>query len=142
REAGSIIGSGGLIVMDEDSCMVDLARFYLDFNQDESCGKCTPCRIGTKRMLELLQRITRGGGEKGDLETLVRLAELMRAGSLCGLGRAAPNPFLSTLRFFREEYLAHIEEHRCPAGVCRDLAQPEIKENNREGANHAEAVDR
>ena len=142
REAGSIIGSGGLIVLDEESCMVDLARFYLDFNQDESCGKCTPCRIGTKRMLELLQGITGGRGKERDLETLVRLAELMKKGSLCGLGRAAPNPFLSTLRFFREEYLAHIEGRRCPAGVCRELTQPGTKKENREGADHAEAVDR
>ena len=129
-------------MLDEESCMVDLARFYLDFNQDESCGKCTPCRIGTKRMLELLQGITGGRGKERDLETLVRLAKLMKAGSLCGLGRAAPNPFLSTMRFFQEEYLAHIEERRCPAGVCRDLAQPGTKKKNREGEDHAEAVDR
>ena len=121
RAAGSIIGSGGLIVLDEDTCMVDLARFYLDFNQDESCGKCTPCRIGTKRMLELLEKITAGRGEERDLETLEQLALLMKEGSLCGLGRAAPNPLLSTLRLFRDEYLSHIRERRCPAGVCRSL---------------------
>ena len=121
REAGSIIGSGGLIVMDEDSCMVDLARFYLDFNQDESCGKCTPCRIGSKRMLELLQKITAGRGEEQDLAILERLARLMQRGSLCGLGRTAPNPLLSTLRLFREEYRAHVNEKRCPAGSCRNL---------------------
>ena len=121
REAGSIIGSGGLIVMDEDSCMVDLARFYLDFNQDESCGKCTPCRIGSKRMLELLQKITAGRGEEQDLAILEQLARLMQKGSLCGLGRTAPNPLLSTLRLFREEYRAHVNEKRCPAGSCRNL---------------------
>jgi NADH:ubiquinone oxidoreductase subunit F (NADH-binding)/(2Fe-2S) ferredoxin/NAD-dependent dihydropyrimidine dehydrogenase PreA subunit len=126
REAGSIIGSGGLIVMDEESCMVDLARFYLDFNQDESCGKCTPCRIGSKRMLELLQKITEGRGEEQDLEILEQLALLMKNGSLCALGRTAPNPLLSTLRLFRNEYLAHIKERRCPAGVCRSLVRPWI----------------
>ena len=151
RAAGSIIGSGGLIVLDEDTCMVDLARFYLDFNQDESCGKCTPCRIGTKRMLELLQRITEGKGKEQDLETLEHLALLMKESSLCGLGRAAPNPLLSTLRLFRDEYLAHIREHRCPAGVCRSLMRPETDPDIEErpfdtvtmgGPKHAEAVDR
>lgn len=126
QEAGSMIGSGGLIILDEDTCMVDLARFYLDFSQDESCGKCTPCRIGSKRMLELLQKITEGKGEERDLETLEQLALLMKNGSLCGLGRAAPNPLLSTLRFFRDEYLAHIRERHCPAGVCRELMRPRI----------------
>ncbi len=125
REVGSIIGSGGLIVMDEESCMVDLARFYLDFNQDESCGKCTPCRIGSKRMLELLQKITAGRGEERDLEILERLAHLMKTGSLCGLGRTAPNPLLSTLHLFRNEYLAHIRERCCPAGACRNLSGPQ-----------------
>ncbi|NMD42443.1 MAG: NADH-quinone oxidoreductase subunit F [Firmicutes bacterium] len=125
REMGSIIGSGGLIVMDEESCMVDLARFYLDFNQDESCGKCTPCRIGSKRMLELLQKITAGRGEERDLEILERLAHLMKTGSLCGLGRTAPNPLLSTLHLFRDEYLAHIRERCCPAGACRNLSGPQ-----------------
>lgn len=141
RRAGSIIGSGGLIVMDEDSCMVDLARFYLDFNQDESCGKCTPCRIGSKRMLELLQKITGGRGEEGDLAILEQLALLMKNSSLCGLGRTAPNPLLSTLRLFHDEYLAHIREQRCPAGACRDLSrqQGRVEEGDRAGA---ETVDR
>ncbi|MGI6614440.1 MAG: NADH-ubiquinone oxidoreductase-F iron-sulfur binding region domain-containing protein [Dethiobacteria bacterium] len=141
RRAGSIIGSGGLIVMDEDSCMVDLARFYLDFNQDESCGKCTPCRIGSKRMLELLQGITGGRGEEGDLERLEQLALLMKNSSLCGLGRTAPNPLLSTLRIFRDEYLAHIREHRCPAGACRALSRQQG--STEEGTRaEAETVDR
>ncbi|HHW73731.1 MAG TPA: NADH-quinone oxidoreductase subunit F [Firmicutes bacterium] len=141
RRAGSIIGSGGLIVMDEDSCMVDLARFYLDFNQDESCGKCTPCRIGSKRMLELLQGITGGRGEEGDLERLEQLALLMKNSSLCGLGRTAPNPLLSTLRIFRDEYLAHIRERRCPAGACRALSRQQG--STEEGTRaEAETVDR
>ncbi|MEW5784184.1 MAG: NADH-quinone oxidoreductase subunit NuoF [Bacillota bacterium] len=129
QEAGSMIGSGGLIVMDENTCMVDIARFYLDFTQDESCGKCTPCRIGTKRALEILEKITAGKGEERDLEQLEQLALLMKNGSLCGLGRSAPNPVLSTLYRFRDEYLAHIKEHRCPAGACRALARPYIMED-------------
>ncbi len=139
-QAGSIIGSGGLIVMDEDSCMVDLARFYLDFNQDESCGKCTPCRIGSKRMLELLQKITAGTGEERDLEILEQLALLMKNSSLCGLGRTAPNPLLSTLRLFRSEYLAHVRERCCPAGACRNLSTPQ-KRPEEEARDEAEAVD-
>lgn len=118
---GSMMGSGGLIVMDEDTCMVDIARFFLDFTQEESCGKCTPCRIGTKRMLEILNRLTRGDGKQGDIETLEALAENIRQSSLCGLGQSAPNPVLSTLRYFRSEYEAHIKDKKCPAGACQAL---------------------
>ena len=119
--AGSIMGSGGMIVMDEDSCMVDVARFFLEFTQDESCGKCTPCREGTKRMLEMLERITAGKGKEGDVEKLLRLADTVRKASLCGLGQAAPNPVISTITHFRDEYDAHIREKKCPAGVCAAL---------------------
>jgi NADP-reducing hydrogenase subunit HndC len=119
--AGSMMGSGGLIVMDEDTCMVDIARFFLEFTQEESCGKCPPCRIGTKRMLEILDKITTGRGTMEDLERLEALAETIRDSSLCALGQTAPNPVLSTIRNFREEYRAHIEEKRCPAGVCQSL---------------------
>jgi len=123
---GSMMGSGGLIVMDEDNCMVDVAKFFLDFTVDESCGKCPPCRIGTKRMLEILQRITDGQGKPGDIDTLVELGENIKAGALCGLGKTAPNPVLSTIKYFREEYEAHINEKRCPAGHCQALLSYEI----------------
>jgi len=119
--AGSMMGSGGMIVIDEESCMVDVARFFLDFTQDESCGKCTPCREGTKRMLEILQRITTGRGVEGDIEKLLRLGDTIKRTSLCGLGQAAPNPVISTIKHFRDEYEAHIREKRCPAGVCSGL---------------------
>ncbi len=125
---GAMMGSGGLIVMDEDTCMVDLARFFLDFTQEESCGKCTPCRIGTKRMLEILNKITAGNGEPGDIKKLEELAMAIKDSSFCGLGKAAPNPVLSTLRFYRDEYEAHIFDKKCPAGICRDLLS--IKINN------------
>ena len=118
---GSMMGSGGLIVMDEDSCMVDVARFYAEFNRDESCGKCTPCRIGTKRMLEILTRITEGKGKKGDLLDLEELAHVVKQNSLCGLGNAAPNPVLCTLKYFRQEYEDHIFNKHCQAGVCQKL---------------------
>jgi len=118
---GSMMGSGGLIVMDEDNCMVDIAKFFLEFTVDESCGKCPPCRIGTKRMYEILERITSGKGEEGDIEKLELLAESIHQGALCGLGQTAPNPVLSTLKYFREEYEAHVKEHRCPAGVCKAM---------------------
>ncbi|UCH34565.1 MAG: NADH-quinone oxidoreductase subunit NuoF [Armatimonadota bacterium] len=121
KELGAIMGSGGLIVMDEDTCMVDMARFFLDFVQDESCGKCPPCRIGTRRMLEIVTRITEGKGEEGDVERLVELCENVKTSALCGLGQTAVNPVLSTIRHFREEYDAHIREKRCPAAVCRGL---------------------
>ena len=118
---GSMMGSGGMIVMDEDNCMVDIARFFLDFTVDESCGKCVPCRIGTRRMLEILERIVEGKGEDGDIEKLETLAKNIKATALCGLGQTAPNPILSTLHHFRDEYEAHIKEKRCPAGHCQAL---------------------
>ena len=120
---GSMMGSGGLIVMDEDNCMVDIAKFFLEFTVDESCGKCTPCRIGTRRMLDILNRITEGKGEEGDIEKLEELANNIKATALCGLGQTAPNPVLSTIRYFRDEYEAHIKEKRCPAGQCKALAR-------------------
>ena len=121
--AGSMMGSGGMIVMDEDNCMVDIARFFLDFTVDESCGKCAPCRIGTRRMLEILNRIVEGKGEEGDIEKLELLAKTIKATALCGLGQTAPNPVLSTLHYFRDEYEAHIREKRCPAHHCQALLQ-------------------
>ena len=123
---GSMMGSGGMIVMDEDNCMVDIARFFLDFTVDESCGKCAPCRIGTKRMLEILERIVEGKGEDGDIEKLETLAETIKATALCGLGQTAPNPVLSTLKYYRHEYEAHIYEKRCPAGQCKALLNYKI----------------
>ncbi len=120
-QLGAIVGSGGLIVADEDTCMVDFARFFLDFTQDESCGKCPPCRIGTKRMLEILTRITHGEGEEGDIDRLIELATRIKQSALCGLGQTAPNPVLSTLRFFRDEYEEHIRDKKCRAGVCSSL---------------------
>ena len=119
--AGAMMGSGGLVVMDEETCMVDVAKFFLNFTQSESCGKCTPCREGTKRMLEMLEKITDGKGEDGDIEKLEKLASSIKAGALCALGQTAPNPILSTLRYFRDEYEAHIKEKRCPAGACHHL---------------------
>ncbi|MFZ5652467.1 MAG: NADH-ubiquinone oxidoreductase-F iron-sulfur binding region domain-containing protein [Bacillota bacterium] len=121
KSIGSMMGSGGLIIMDEDDCMVDIAKFYLQFSQDESCGKCTPCRVGTKRMLEILERITAGKGEMSDLYELEDLSREVMDASLCGLGQTAPNPVLSTIKHFRNEYEAHIINKECPAGVCRDL---------------------
>ncbi|MEG1657316.1 MAG: NADH-quinone oxidoreductase subunit NuoF, partial [Christensenellaceae bacterium] len=126
---GSMMGSGGLIVMDEDNCMVDIAKFFLEFTVDESCGKCPPCRIGTKRMLEILQNITDGKGKPGDIERLLELGESIKAGALCGLGKTAPNPVLSTIKYFRDEYEAHIYEKRCPAGCCQSLLTYEIIES-------------
>ena len=123
---GSMMGSGGLIVMDENTCMVDLARFFLDFTVDESCGKCTPCRIGTKRLLEILDKIIAGNGELEDLDKLEELSNYIKSASLCGLGQTAPNPVLSTLRYFRDEYVAHIVDKKCPAGVCKSLLQYKI----------------
>ena len=119
--AGSMMGSGGMIVMDEDNCMVDIARFFLDFTVDESCGKCAPCRIGTRRMLEILERIVNGKGEEGDIEKLENLAKTIKATALCGLGQTAPNPVLSTIKFFRHEYEAHIRDKKCPAHHCQAL---------------------
>ena len=123
---GSMMGSGGLIVMDEDNCMVDVARFFMDFIVDESCGKCPTCRIGTKRMLEILERICEGKGEMEDIAKLEDLAETLKAGALCGLGHTAPNPVLSTLKYFKDEYIAHIVDKKCPAGVCKNLLSFEI----------------
>jgi NADH:ubiquinone oxidoreductase subunit F (NADH-binding)/(2Fe-2S) ferredoxin/NAD-dependent dihydropyrimidine dehydrogenase PreA subunit len=119
--AGAIMGSGGLVIMDENTCMVDLAKYFLNFTREESCGKCVPCRVGTKRMLEILTRITEGKGEMEDLEIMKDLASMIKDASLCGLGQTAPNPVLTTLNYFYEEYRAHIEEKRCPAGVCKAL---------------------
>jgi NADP-reducing hydrogenase subunit HndC len=118
---GSMMGSGGMIVMDEDNCMVDIAKFFLEFTVDESCGKCTPCRIGTKRMYEILVRITRGQGTLEDLDTLEELAAYIKDNAQCGLGQTAPNPILSTMRYFKDEYIAHVVDKKCPAGVCKHL---------------------
>ncbi|MCL2812342.1 MAG: 4Fe-4S binding protein, partial [Clostridia bacterium] len=118
---GSMMGSGGMIVMDEDNCMVDIARFFLDFTVEESCGKCTPCRVGTRRMLEILERITEGKGQDGDIEKLEKLAANINSTSLCGLGQTAPNPVMSTLQHFRHEYEAHIYDKKCPSGHCTAL---------------------
>ena len=120
-EIGSMMGSGGLIVMDEDSCMVDIAKFFLEFTVDESCGKCTPCRIGTKRLLEMLDNITKGKATLEDLDKMEALCYYIKKNALCGLGQTAPNPVLSTLRYFRDEYVAHIVDKKCPAGVCKEL---------------------
>ena len=124
---GSMMGSGGLIVMDEDTCMVDISKFYLEFTVDESCGKCTPCRVGTKRLLQILEKITSGKGEMEDIDKLEELANHMKSSSLCALGQSAPNPVLSTLKSFRDEYEAHIKDKKCPAGVCKSLLSFEIE---------------
>jgi NADH:ubiquinone oxidoreductase subunit F (NADH-binding) len=118
---GSIVGSGGMIVLDEDDCMVNVARYFVQFTQSESCGKCVPCRVGTKRLLEILDRITRGEGREGDIERLETLSGGVRAMSLCGLGQTAPNPVLSTIKFFRHEYETHIRDRKCPSKVCKGL---------------------
>jgi NADH:ubiquinone oxidoreductase subunit F (NADH-binding)/(2Fe-2S) ferredoxin/NAD-dependent dihydropyrimidine dehydrogenase PreA subunit len=126
RAIGSMMGSGGMIVMDEDDCMVNIAKFYLDFTQDESCGKCTPCRLGTKRMFEILEKITEGKGTMEDIEKLRSLGHAVKDSALCGLGQTAPNPVLSTLDYFYDEYLAHIVDKKCPAGACKALAKYKI----------------
>ena len=126
KKIGSMMGSGGLIIMDEDTCMVDIAKFFLEFTVDESCGKCTPCRIGTRRMLEILEKITKGQATMEDLDKLEELCYHLQSSSLCALGQTAPNPVLSTLRYFRDEYIAHIVDRKCPAGVCKDLLQYRI----------------
>lgn len=123
---GSMMGSGGLIVMDEDNCMVDIAKFFLEFTVDESCGKCTPCRIGTKRMYEILDKITKGNGTMEDIDKLEQLCYYIKDNALCGLGQTAPNPVLSTLRYFKDEYIAHVVDKKCPAGVCKDLLSYKI----------------
>jgi NADH:ubiquinone oxidoreductase subunit F (NADH-binding) len=127
-EVGSIMGSGGLIVTDESTCMVDMAKFFLGFTQKESCGKCVPCRLGTKNMLETLTNISKGKATIEDLDQLLELAQDVKAGSLCGLGQTAPNPVLSTVRYFRDEYEAHILRHECPARVCVDLLKFQVNE--------------
>ena len=129
KQIGSMMGSGGLIVMDDTKCMVNLAKFYLGFTVDESCGKCTPCRIGTKRMLEILDRITEGKGEADDIEKLEKLANTIIKASVCGLGQTAPNPVLSTIKYFRDEYEAHINEQKCPVGECKALAKYKIEDD-------------
>ena len=123
---GSMMGSGGLIVMDEDNCMVDIAKFFLEFTVDESCGKCTPCRVGTRRLLEILDKIISGNGELEDIDRMEELCNYIKSASLCGLGQTAPNPVLSTLRYFKDEYIAHIVDKKCPAGVCKKLVQYKI----------------
>ena len=124
---GSMMGSGGLIILDEDTCMVDISKFYLEFTVDESCGKCTPCRIGTRRLMQLLEKITSGRGEIEDLEKIEELSMHMKTSSLCALGQTASNPVLSTIKYFRDEYLAHIVDKTCPAGVCKSLLYYEIQ---------------
>ena len=121
-----MMGSGGAIVIDEDNCMVDVAKFYMEFICDESCGKCTPCRIGTRRLLEMLNKITEGKGTLEDIDKMEELCHYIQQNSLCALGQTAPNPVLSTLKYFRDEYEAHVVEKRCPAGVCKKLLQYEI----------------
>ena len=123
-----MMGSGGMVVVDDTTCMVDFAKFFLKFTAEESCGKCVPCRVGSTRMLEILERISAGEAELDDLESLETLAEDVAEGSLCALGGSAPNPVLSTLRYFRDEVVAHVVEHRCPAGVCRPLIRYRIDE--------------
>jgi ferredoxin len=128
--AGSMMGSGGMIVMDEDTCMVDVARYFLNFLREESCGKCTPCREGIARSLEVLNRICDGEGQPGDIGLLEEMGELLQGFSLCALGRTAANPVLSTIRYFRDEYEAHIDDHKCPAGVCKALITYSIDAEN------------
>ena len=132
-QIGSMMGSGGLIVMDDSKCMVNLAKFYLGFTVDESCGKCTPCRIGTKRMLEILERITEGNGEEEDINKLEKLALNIKKASVCGLGQTAPNPVLSTLKYFKDEYIAHVRDKKCPAGECKALANVVIDKDKCKG---------
>ncbi|MGE4489758.1 MAG: NADH-ubiquinone oxidoreductase-F iron-sulfur binding region domain-containing protein, partial [Kiritimatiellales bacterium] len=121
QQIGSMMGSGGMIVMDEDDCMIDVTKFYLEFTVDESCGKCAPCRVGGRTCYNILDRISKGKGEPGDLQKLKDIGHAMRKASLCGLGQTAPNPFMSTMKYFEEEYRAHIEDKKCPAGKCKDM---------------------
>jgi NADH:ubiquinone oxidoreductase subunit F (NADH-binding) len=125
---GSIVGSGGMIVLDEDDCMVNMAKYFIQFTQSESCGKCVPCRVGTKRLLEILERITTGHGRMSDIAKLEKLSAGIKATSLCGLGQTAPNPILSTIRYFRDEFEAHIRDKKCPAKVCKGLLTYSINE--------------
>jgi formate hydrogenlyase subunit 6/NADH:ubiquinone oxidoreductase subunit I len=128
HKVGSIVGSGGMIVLDEDDCMVNMAQYFIKFTQTESCGKCVPCRLGTKRLLETLNRITTGHGKAGDIERLEKLSLGIKATSLCGLGQTAPNPILSTIRHFREEFETHIRDKKCPSKVCKNLLTYTINE--------------
>ena len=128
-KAGAMVGSGGLVVMNEDTCIVEVARFFMNFTQNESCGKCVPCREGTKNMLKILEKIVRGEGTMEDLDKLESLAVAVKDGSLCGLGKTAPNPVLSTLKYFRDEYIAHIKDKKCPAGVCSAMKTFTIEED-------------
>jgi Pyruvate/2-oxoacid:ferredoxin oxidoreductase delta subunit len=132
-KAGSMMGSGGMIIMDENTCMVDVARYFLDFLKDESCGKCLPCREGIKRMLEILNRICAGKGEEGDIELLQEIARTVQDTSLCALGGSAPNPLLTTLKYFGQEYVAHVRDKKCPAGICKDLITYGIAEDRCNG---------
>ncbi|MBO4950349.1 MAG: 4Fe-4S binding protein, partial [Clostridia bacterium] len=130
---GSMMGSGGLIVMDEDNCMVDIAKFFLEFTVDESCGKCTPCRVGTTRLYEILDRITKGQGKLEDIDKLEELCHYIKSSALCGLGQTAPNPVLSTLMYFKDEYIEHIVDKKCRAGVCKELLSFKIIEDKCKG---------
>jgi NADH:ubiquinone oxidoreductase subunit F (NADH-binding) len=132
-KVGSMMGSGGMIVLDEQNCMVDVAKYFLNFLKDESCGKCVPCREGIKRMLEILNRVCKGEGQEGDVELLAEIANTVQETSLCALGGSAPNPLLTTLKYFPEEYLAHVRDKKCPAGVCKDLIQYVIRQDNCNG---------
>ena len=132
-KAGAMVGSGGLVVMNEDTCIVEVARFFMNFTQHESCGKCVPCREGTKNMLKILEKIVKGQGEMSDLDKLEELALAVKDGSLCGLGKTAPNPVLSTLKYFRDEYIAHIRDKKCPAGVCKAMKTIVIHEEKCKG---------
>jgi NADH-quinone oxidoreductase subunit F len=140
RQVGAMIGSGGLVVMDEKTCIVEVARFFMNFTQNESCGKCVLCREGTRRMLGILQRIVDGEGALEDLDALQEIGEAVQEGSLCGLGKTAPNPVLTTMKYFREEYLAHVVEHRCPAGVCQGLKQYVIDPDKCKGCSKCARV--
>jgi NADH-quinone oxidoreductase subunit F len=137
---GAMVGSGGLVVMDENTCMVEVARFFMNFTQNESCGKCVPCREGTKRLLEILQRAVDGQGKPEDIEVLEDLAMAIKDGSLCGLGKTAPNPVLTMLKYFKNEYLAHIIHKRCPAGVCKGLVSYSIDPNVCKGCTKCSRV--
>jgi ferredoxin len=137
---GAIMGSGGMIVMDSSSCMVDVAKYFLQFTQAESCGKCTFCRIGTKRMMEILERITQGQGTMEDLDLLEELANVVGKSSLCGLGQLAPNPVKTTLKYFRDEYIAHIKDKKCPAGVCKALITIDIEKDKCKGCTACSKV--
>ncbi|MCD4656764.1 MAG: 4Fe-4S binding protein, partial [Planctomycetes bacterium] len=140
QDAGSIMGSGGLIIMDAHTCMVDVAKYFLNFTSQESCGKCTPCRIGTRKMVEILVKITSGNAVMTDLDLLEVLSDTIKQGSLCGLGQTAPNPVLTTLKYFRDEYIAHIEDEHCPAAVCRDLVEYRVLSDKCTGCQRCVAV--